>query len=110
MRLKRSITALAASAALAAGMLIVPASTASALGSSSRACVGGVVTGLSTSSLASTANESGSCGTVRVRSYYTHVGGASWSNWSSAQTYTYQQYKNTTRGQHYADKVSTFTT
>lgn len=91
-------------------MLVVPASTATALGTSSKACVGGVVTGLSTSSLASTANESGSCGTVSVRSYYTHVGGASWSSWSQAHTYTYQQYKNTTRGQHKAAKVSTFTT
>lgn len=108
--MKRTITAMVASAALTAGLLAIPASTATALGTSTTACVGGVVTGLSTSSLASTANESGSCGTVSVRSYYTHVGGASWSSWSQASTYTYQQYKNTTRGQHKAVKVTTFTT
>lgn len=101
---------MAASAALAAGLIAIPASTATALGTASRACVGGVVTGTSSSSLASTANESGSCGNVYVRSYYVHMGGASWSGWTSAHTYTYQQYKNTTKGQHYAAKVSTFTT
>lgn len=111
MRLKRSITAMAASAALAAGLIAVPASTATALGTATKVCTGGaIITGLSTSSLASTATESGNCGLVSARAYYTHVGGATWSPWASAQTYAYQQIKNTTRGQHKADKASTFTT
>src|SRR5690606_20760523 len=55
----------------------------------------------------------GNCGTVGVRGYYTHVGGASWTMWTTktgSDDTARRTGTNFTQAQHYGQGTGTFTT
>jgi hypothetical protein len=94
------------------GLMVATATPASA-GLASRLCsTGGEVFGASNSSTVQSA-ASGNCGTVGVRGYYTHVGGASWTTWtykSGSNAVAKRTGTNFTKANHSGAGTGVFTT
>jgi hypothetical protein len=98
-RMARTAALGAASIALTVAM-----ATPASAGSRQGYCGGGSVIGYVEAAGAGTYDVHGTCGTLGVRGYYTHVGGASWTAWKysacwgcgSATIYT----KNLVQAQH----------
>jgi len=110
MKFSRVFSGGLAAAALALGLVAVPATGAAALGSAARACQGGVVEGWTNSSGGSTFESSGNCGSVYVQVYYSHVGGATWTPVASSSTSVYRGASNTTQGRHWGTNTVVFST
>jgi len=94
------------------GLMVSTAAPASA-GTASRTCSTGAMVYGASNSTAVQSVAAGNCGTVGVRGYYTHVGGASWTMWTTktgSDVTARRTGTNFTQAQHYGQGTGTFTT
>lgn len=109
MKFSKNIARGLAVSAMVVGLVALPALPASAQ-LVTKVCASpgtGLVYGISTTGLGRTA-EDGVCGTVGVRVYYAHPGGATWTGWVYAPSQADRSATNISNVQHYATYRGTF--